>query len=90
MVGIRVLCCKLNEKGMIDMENAIDLLYKECNILRIMVEGGASVISNLIDSVGIVDVCIITVAPFYIGGLRAFEVSFYLFVLTIIFHCLKM
>lgn len=71
-VGIRVLCNKLDKNGRIDLKTAMESLYKEYNMHRIMVEGGASVITNFLSS-NVADACIITVAHTYIGGLRAFE-----------------
>ena len=57
--------------GRVDLGAALQCLA-ERGVKRLMVEGGATVISSFLRS-RLVDYCVITVAPKLIGGLKAMD-----------------
>jgi riboflavin-specific deaminase-like protein len=60
--------CRLDERGLIDL-NALMEVLDTMQINTLMVEGGAKVISSFV-AAGLVDLCVITIAPCLVGGLQ--------------------
>ena len=60
--------CGLDERGLIDLQALMPRLGR-MGINTLMVEGGAKVISSFV-AAGLVDLCVITIAPFLVGGLQ--------------------
>ncbi|MFZ7128482.1 MAG: RibD family protein [Desulfobacterales bacterium] len=67
--GGTVLPCGLNSDGRLDLRQVLAILYHR-GIQRLMVEGGARVITSFIRA-QLVDLFIITIAPKLVGGLQA-------------------
>jgi GTP cyclohydrolase II len=67
--GFEVLPCRREkENGRLDLEHTLDILHAR-GIHRLMVEGGARVITSFIRA-QLVDLFIITIAPKLVGGLQ--------------------
>lgn len=66
--GARVLRLPANAKGQVDLNTLVERLA-ELGINRLMVEGGAGIITSFL-SERLVDHLVLTVAPVIIGGLR--------------------
>ena len=71
--GAKILPCRLDEQGQIDIRQLIDMLHHR-GISSLMVEGGAKVITSFIRA-ELVDLFIVTISPTLIGGLRIFQGS---------------
>lgn len=69
--GVKLLSFEQNETALIPWSQLLPLLYRQ-GINSLMVEGGASVITSLLES-GLADVAVITISPVFIGGLPAVE-----------------
>jgi GTP cyclohydrolase II len=67
--GGEILNAQQNNAGQIDLRPMMADL-KARGIKSLMVEGGASVISSMLDA-KVVDACVITIAPFFVGGVKA-------------------
>jgi riboflavin biosynthesis pyrimidine reductase len=52
-----------------DLREVFQLLSRELGVRTVMVEGGSSVIQQMVTQ-GAADVCVITVAPVFVGGTR--------------------
>ncbi|PKS09028.1 hypothetical protein jhhlp_003641 [Lomentospora prolificans] len=67
-VGGKFITIKLNENGRFEWLDILSTLYEE-GIRSIMIEGGASVINSLLESVNhsLVDSVIVTIAPTWLG-----------------------
>ncbi len=64
--NVELIKCKIDEKGLIDLENLIQIL-KNKGIKKLMVEGGSTVIGSFLKS-NLVDDMFVYVAPIIIGG----------------------
>ena len=64
--NVEVIKCDTDEKGLIDLEKLLDILYEK-GITKLMVEGGGTVIWNFLDK-GLVDDFFVYVGPMTIGG----------------------
>jgi GTP cyclohydrolase II len=69
--GLRVIGIKANRRGWIDLKALLSHLATE-NINNLMVEGGARVITIFLGT-RLVDSFVITLTPFFVGGLHAVE-----------------
>lgn len=69
--GVTVLTLPAGENSGVDLPALLDCLGGR-GIRRLMVEGGAAVIDSFL-SQGLVDLVSITIAPVFLGGLRAIE-----------------
>jgi riboflavin biosynthesis pyrimidine reductase len=69
--GATVLPCELDDRGQIDIHRLMGILHDR-GIRSLMVEGGAKVITSFIRA-QLVDLFIITISPFLIGGLRVVQ-----------------
>lgn len=69
--GARIIPVRSDRRGEIDLASLLDLLGHE-NISSLMVEGGARVITSFLRS-GLVDQFVLTITPFFVGGLHAVE-----------------
>ncbi len=69
--GTRVLELPVTGAGQVDLYAFLERLG-QLGIASIMVEGGSQVLSNFL-SQGLADYAVVTVAPIFVGGLRAFE-----------------
>ena len=69
--GARVIPMRSDRRGEIDLASLLDFLGRE-NISSLMVEGGARVITSFLRS-GLVDQFVLTITPFFVGGLHAVE-----------------
>jgi len=70
-LGARVIALPADLDGKVNLANLLDWLGRE-GITSLMVEGGARVITNFLKSRS-VDQVILTIAPTFIGGLRAID-----------------
>ena len=70
-LGARLYTVRKDREGRIDLHAALELL-NELRLRTVMVEGGAQVISKFLQ-LRLVDYCVITMAPQFIGGIRAVE-----------------
>lgn len=68
-LGARVLSIESDSAGHIYLPELLSLLYK-MGVQRLMVEGGAQVITSFLEQ-GLVDSVALCIAPIYLGGLRA-------------------
>jgi len=66
--NVELIKCKIDEKGLIDLENLIQIL-KDKGIKKLMVEGGSTVIGSFLKS-NLVDDMFVYVAPMIIGGIN--------------------
>ena len=66
--NVELIKCKIDEKGLIDLENLIQIL-KNKGIKKLMVEGGSTVIGSFLKS-NLVDDLFVYVAPIIIGGIN--------------------
>ena len=66
--GAEVLACRRDEDGRLDLHQTLGLLH-ERGLRRLMVEGGARVITSFVRA-RLVDLFIITIAPKLVGGLQ--------------------
>lgn len=66
--NVEVIKSKVDEKGLIDLENLIQIL-KNKGIKKLMVEGGSTVISSFLKS-NLVDDIFVYVSPIIIGGIN--------------------
>jgi len=66
--NVELIKCKIDEKGLIDLENLIQIL-KNKGIKKLMVEGGSTVIGSFLKS-NLVDDMFVYVAPIIIGGIN--------------------
>lgn len=66
--NVELIKCKIDEKGLIDLENLIQIL-KNKGIKKLMIEGGSTVISSFLKS-NLVDDIFVYVAPIIIGGIN--------------------
>ena len=66
--GAEVLTCRRGEDGRLDLHQTLGLLH-ERGLRRLMVEGGARVITSFVRA-RLVDLFIITIAPKLVGGLQ--------------------
>ena len=69
--GARVELSDPNPDGRVDLQRSLSRL-SELGIKRVMVEGGAKIITAFLAS-QLVDALVITIAPVVVGGLRAVE-----------------
>ena len=69
--GVKILATPQRPNGRIDLPAMLDVLY-ESGIKSLMVEGGAQVITAFLQE-SLVDQVVITIAPCFVGGLRAVE-----------------
>lgn len=69
--GIRVIGIKADRRGFVDLKSLLNHLATE-NIVNLMVEGGARVITSFLDA-HLVDNFVITLTPFFVGGLHSVE-----------------
>jgi riboflavin-specific deaminase-like protein len=69
--GARVLLLPADDSGWVDLPALLEYLDK-MGIRSLMVEGGARVISSFLAG-GLVDQVVLTIAPVFLGGLRAVE-----------------
>lgn len=69
--GTKVLPCRLDGNGRIDLHYLSALLFQK-GVKSLMVEGGAKVITSFIHA-ELVDLFIITISPKFIGGLQVIE-----------------
>ncbi len=69
--GCRTFRVAGTEKGELHLNEVLQTLNTQ-GIKRLMVEGGASVITSFLSS-GLADVAVITIAPFFVGGFKAVE-----------------
>ncbi len=70
-LGCTIYQCTQTKDGFLDLGEILHTLYAR-GIKRLMVEGGASVIQSFL-SEGLADLAILTVAPIFVGGLKAVE-----------------
>ena len=70
-LGARVIALPADLGGKVDLANLLDWLGSE-GITSLMVEGGAQVITSFLKR-RLVDQVILTIAPIFIGGLRAVD-----------------
>lgn len=73
--GIRVIGIRADRRGWIDIKALLIHLATE-NIDNVMVEGGARVITSFLNA-RLVDNFVITLTPFFVGGLHAVEELLY-------------
>mmetsp|Transcript_42648 Transcript_42648/g.104105 ORF Transcript_42648/g.104105 Transcript_42648/m.104105 type:complete len:351 (-) Transcript_42648:160-1212(-) len=73
-LGCSVMPCAVDSAGRISWASLLQGL-SERGVENVMVEGGARVISSLVEQ-GYADYAIVTVSPMYIGGLRCYGQSF--------------
>ncbi|MCJ7570661.1 MAG: dihydrofolate reductase family protein, partial [Candidatus Thermoplasmatota archaeon] len=66
--NVELIKCKIDEKGLIDLENFIQIL-KDKGIKKLMVEGGSTVIGSFL-KLNLVDDMFVYVAPIIIGGIN--------------------
>jgi len=66
--NVKLIKCKIDKKGLIDLENLIQIL-KDKGIKKLMVEGGSTVIGSFLKS-NLVDDIFVYVAPMIIGGIN--------------------
>ncbi len=66
--NVELIKCKMDEKGLIDLESFIQILNDK-GIKKLMVEGGSTVIGNFLKS-NFVHEMFIYVAPMIIGGIN--------------------
>ena len=69
--GVRLLVVPANLEGKVDISGLLAKLAEQ-GVNSVMVEGGAGVISSFLRA-RTVDLVVITIAPVFIGGVRAFE-----------------
>ncbi len=69
--GARVVRLEANERGHVSLDAVLTYLH-ECAINRVMVEGGARVISNFL-ATHLADRLVLTIAPLLLGGLSAVD-----------------
>lgn len=67
--GCRILTFKPNDQGKVPLADLLSTLL-QAGIQRLMVEGGASIITSFIEQ-KLADLVIITIAPRFVGGLHA-------------------
>jgi 3,4-dihydroxy 2-butanone 4-phosphate synthase/GTP cyclohydrolase II len=67
--GAQVLRVPVTADGLIDLIHLMRRL-KDLGLQSVMVEGGAGIITNMLAS-GLADQLLITIAPRFVGGLRA-------------------
>jgi 2,5-diamino-6-(ribosylamino)-4(3H)-pyrimidinone 5'-phosphate reductase len=67
--NVELIKCKIDEKGLIDLENLIQIL-KDKGIKKLMVEGGSTVIGSFLKS-NLVDDMFVYIAPLIIGGINS-------------------
>jgi 3,4-dihydroxy 2-butanone 4-phosphate synthase/GTP cyclohydrolase II len=68
-IGAKLIPCKLNAAGRIELAEALRLVY-ENGIETMMVEGGAGIITSFLAG-RLFDQAVITLCPFWLGGLPA-------------------
>jgi len=66
--NVKLIKCKIDKKGLIDLENLIQIL-KDKGIKKLMVEGGSTVIGSFLKS-NLVDDMFVYVAPMIISGIN--------------------
>jgi len=71
-LGVRLLPLPGDPYGRVSLHSLLDCLAQE-GITRLMVEGGATVIHSFL-AAGLVDRLVLTIAPFYVGGLHSVEI----------------
>ncbi len=69
--GVTVLCVPCDDRGWVNLHCLLSTLA-ELGIHRLMVEGGARVITSFLRN-HIVDQLVVTIAPKLVGGLRAID-----------------
>jgi 3,4-dihydroxy 2-butanone 4-phosphate synthase/GTP cyclohydrolase II len=69
--GVRVIRFPPDSSGRVPLPSLLEYLAKQ-GVKRLMVEGGARVISSFL-SANLVDRVLLTIAPRFVGGLKAFE-----------------
>jgi 3,4-dihydroxy 2-butanone 4-phosphate synthase/GTP cyclohydrolase II len=67
--GCRILKFKPNDQGKVPLADLLSTL-RRAGIQRVMVEGGASVITSILEQ-KLVNLVIITIAPLFVGGLHS-------------------
>lgn len=70
-LGARVQRVARLAQGRVDLEAALDRLGS-IGVRSVMVEGGATVIQSILDA-QLADYCIVTIAPKFLGGVKALE-----------------
>ena len=71
--GARLLYLPLDSDGRLSLPHLLDCLG-QMGIQRLMVEGGAQVITSFL-SQGLADLCALTIAPRFLGGLHAVDTA---------------
>lgn len=69
--GVRIIYVKSDSDGQVDIQDMLKHLAKN-GINSLMVEGGTSIITNMLRK-DIIDLFVITITPMIIGGLHAVE-----------------
>jgi 3,4-dihydroxy 2-butanone 4-phosphate synthase/GTP cyclohydrolase II len=69
--GARVIRLPANHLGHVDLHALMTYLFKR-GVKTLMLEGGAQIITAFLDA-GLVDRCVVTIAPVMVGGQRAVE-----------------
>ncbi|MBC6907021.1 GTP cyclohydrolase [Saccharophagus sp. K07] len=69
--GVEIYQMQANEEGRVCLKHALEFLY-ERGIKRLMVEGGAQIITSFLQA-GLVDALVLTICPRFIGGYRAVQ-----------------
>lgn len=70
-IGARVHRVKRSARGRVDLDAALERLAV-LGLRSVMVEGGATVIQAMLEA-QLVDYCIVTIAPKFLGGVKAIE-----------------
>ena len=70
-LGARVIFLPANQEGRISLPDLVKVLYLE-GVRRLMVEGGARIISNFLQS-HLVDYMVITISPQILGGVPSVQ-----------------
>jgi len=68
-MGIQVFVTALDNRGLLVLDDILKTLAVECNIKRLMVEGGACVVESFLRSSRF-DKLIVTISPQFIGGIN--------------------
>jgi 3,4-dihydroxy 2-butanone 4-phosphate synthase/GTP cyclohydrolase II len=71
--GVKIIYVKTDSEGQVDIQDMLKHLAKK-DINSLMVEGGTSIITNMLRK-DIIDLFVITITPLIIGGLHAVQDS---------------
>ena len=69
--GAQVICLNKDRSGRIDLHCVLDFLA-QMKMNSVMIEGGARVITSFLEE-KLVDYFVITITPYFVGGLHAVE-----------------